>query len=53
MCRQRNELFLRDYGAEMLVETARLWVDLGFYSDAKGGSSASTVSPGPMNTMQL
>jgi trehalose/maltose hydrolase-like predicted phosphorylase len=30
-------LFLRDYGAEMLVETARLWADLGFYSDAKGG----------------
>ena len=30
-----DELFLRDYGAEMLVETARLWVDLGFYSDAK------------------
>ncbi len=23
--------FLHDYGAEMLVETARLWVDLGFY----------------------
>jgi alpha,alpha-trehalose phosphorylase len=32
-----DELFLRDYSAEMLVETARLWVDLGFYSDAKGG----------------
>ena len=32
-----DELFLRDCGAEMLVETARLWLDLGFYSDAKGG----------------
>jgi alpha,alpha-trehalose phosphorylase len=32
-----DELFLRDYGAEMLVETARLWVDLGFYSDTKRG----------------
>ena len=32
-----DELFLREYGAEMLVETARLWVDLGFYSEAKRG----------------
>jgi alpha,alpha-trehalose phosphorylase len=32
-----DEAFLRNYGAEMLVETARLWRDLGFYSDAKGG----------------
>src|SRR5262245_61294137 len=30
-----DELFLRDCGAEMLVETARLWLDLGFYSGAK------------------
>ncbi len=29
--------FLRREGAEMLVETARLWADLGFYSDRKGG----------------
>jgi alpha,alpha-trehalose phosphorylase len=28
--------FLHDYGAEMLVETARLWSDLGFYSERKG-----------------
>jgi alpha,alpha-trehalose phosphorylase len=33
-----DERFLRDCGAEMLVETARLWVDLGFYSDAKRGA---------------
>src|SRR4051795_11375342 len=32
-----DEAFLETCGAEMLVETARLWVDLGFYSDAKGG----------------
>lgn len=25
--------FLYKYGAEMLVETARLWLDLGFYTD--------------------
>jgi len=30
-----DEPFLRDCGAEMLVETARLWLDLGFYSDRK------------------
>jgi len=45
-----DESFLRDYGAEMLVETARLWLDLGFYSPGKAGNSASTPSPGPMNT---
>src|SRR2546428_8412943 len=28
-----DEQFLQDYGAEMLVETARLWLDLRFYSD--------------------
>ena len=27
-----DEEFLFDYGAEMLIETARLWADLGFYS---------------------
>ena len=32
-----DEPFLQDCGAEMLVETARLWLDLGFYSDAEGG----------------
>ena len=33
--------FLYDEGAEMLVETARLWADLGFYSQMKGANSAS------------
>ncbi len=28
-----DERFLYEYGAEILVETARLWADLGFYSD--------------------
>jgi alpha,alpha-trehalose phosphorylase len=45
-----DEQFLHDYGAEMLVETARLWLDLGFYSARKGGPSASMASPGPTNT---
>src|SRR4029453_5495939 len=42
-----DELFLRDYGAEMLVETARLWTDLGFYSDAKGGQFCINGVTGP------
>ncbi|MEE8354296.1 MAG: hypothetical protein V3S09_00580, partial [Candidatus Bathyarchaeia archaeon] len=28
-----DEEFLFKYGAEMLIETARLWADLGFYGD--------------------
>ena len=31
-----DQEFLREYGAEMLVETARLWYDLGFFSDRHG-----------------
>ena len=30
--------FLYDFGAEMLVETARLWVDMGCYPDGADGS---------------
>jgi alpha,alpha-trehalose phosphorylase len=48
-----DESFLRDYGAEMLVETARLWLDLGFYSDAKGGKFCinSVTGPDEYNTV--
>ena len=42
-----DEAFLRDCGAEMLVETARLWLDLGFYSDAKGGKFCINGVTGP------
>jgi alpha,alpha-trehalose phosphorylase len=42
-----DEAFLRTYGAEMLVETARLWLDLGFYSDAKGGRFCINGVTGP------
>jgi alpha,alpha-trehalose phosphorylase len=42
-----DEQFLRDCGAEMLVETARLWVDLGFYSDQKGGKFCINGVTGP------
>jgi len=48
-----DESFLRDYGAEMLVETARLWRDLGFYSHAKGGKFCinSVTGPDEYNTV--
>jgi len=48
-----DESFLRDCGAEMLVETARLWLDLGFYSDAKGGKFCinSVTGPDEYNTV--
>jgi alpha,alpha-trehalose phosphorylase len=42
-----DELFLQDCGAEMLVETARLWLDLGFYSDRKGGKFCINGVTGP------
>jgi alpha,alpha-trehalose phosphorylase len=42
-----DERFLRDYGAEMLVETARLWLDLGFYSETKGGKFCINGVTGP------
>ena len=42
-----DEQFLQDCGAEMLVETARLWLDLGFYSDRKGGQFCINGVTGP------
>ena len=42
-----DKLFLREYGAEMLVETARLWADLGFYSEAKRGKFCINGVTGP------
>jgi alpha,alpha-trehalose phosphorylase len=42
-----DEVFLREFGAEMLVETARLWADLGFYSDAKQGKFCINGVTGP------
>jgi alpha,alpha-trehalose phosphorylase len=42
-----DDSFLRDYGAEMLVETARFWVDLGFYSETKGGKFCINGVTGP------
>jgi alpha,alpha-trehalose phosphorylase len=42
-----DEMFLQRWGAEMLVETARLWLDLGFYSEAKGGKFCINGVTGP------
>lgn len=42
-----DEVFLREFGAEMLVETARLWADLGFYSDNKQGKFCINGVTGP------
>jgi alpha,alpha-trehalose phosphorylase len=48
-----DDAFLRDYGAEMLVETARLWLSLGFYLEAKGGKFCinSVTGPDEYNTV--
>ncbi len=42
-----DEEFLEKCGAEMLVETARLWCDLGFYSKTKGGQFCINGVTGP------
>src|SRR5690349_11731668 len=42
-----DEEFLERCGAEMLVETARLWVDLGFYSPRQGGKFCINAVTGP------
>jgi alpha,alpha-trehalose phosphorylase len=39
--------FLYEYGAEMLVETARLWYDLGFFSERKEGRFCIDRVTGP------
>jgi len=42
-----DEKFLLDAGAEMLVETARLWCDLGFFSEELDGRFSITGVTGP------
>ncbi|WFU75573.1 glycosyl hydrolase family 65 protein [Bradyrhizobium sp. CB2312] len=42
-----DDAFLQSFGAEMLVETARLWADLGFYSGAKGEKFCINGVTGP------
>lgn len=42
-----DKAFMEDYGGEILVETARLWADLGFFSDAKQGHFVINGVTGP------
>jgi alpha,alpha-trehalose phosphorylase len=42
-----DDAFLRQEGAEMLVETARLWRDLGFFSDRREGRFCLVGVTGP------
>jgi alpha,alpha-trehalose phosphorylase len=39
--------FLCESGAELIVETARLWMDLGFFSEQKGGAFCINGVTGP------
>src|SRR5262249_1027308 len=42
-----DDEFLGRYGAEILVETARLWYDLGLFSERKGGRFCIHSVTGP------
>lgn len=42
-----DQEFLHECGAEILVETARLWYDLGFFSDRQGGKFCIHGVTGP------
>jgi alpha,alpha-trehalose phosphorylase len=42
-----DEEFLHKYGAEMLVETARSWNDVGFYAENNGGKFCIHGVTGP------
>ena len=42
-----DEEFLRGFGAEILVETARFWYDLGFFSDRQDGKFCIHGVTGP------
>ncbi len=39
--------FLRDYGAEMLVETARVFADVGCFAECRGGKYCICAVTGP------
>lgn len=42
-----DKQFMLNYGVEMLVETARLWYDLGFFNSNKGGQFCINEVTGP------
>jgi alpha,alpha-trehalose phosphorylase len=39
--------FLEQYGAELLIETARFWFDIGFFSERRGGRFCINGVTGP------
>jgi alpha,alpha-trehalose phosphorylase len=42
-----DQAFLRNYGAEMLFETARIWLDIGHYNPRRGGAFCLHAVTGP------
>ncbi len=42
-----DQEFLERQGAEILIETARMWADLGFFSERKGGKFCINGVTGP------
>ncbi|HUJ46610.1 MAG TPA: glycosyl hydrolase family 65 protein, partial [Rhizomicrobium sp.] len=42
-----DDEFLWNFGAEMLVETARFWLSMGFYSDRREGKFCINAVTGP------
>jgi alpha,alpha-trehalose phosphorylase len=42
-----DQAFMEECGAEMLIETARLWFDLGFFSERRGGRFCIDGVTGP------
>ena len=47
----KDQAFLYEYGAEILVETARLWADLGFYDQEGNFQIHGVTGPDEYNTM--
>ncbi|HEN46754.1 MAG TPA: beta-phosphoglucomutase, partial [Mizugakiibacter sp.] len=42
-----DEVFLREYGAEMLFETARIWMDIGHFNPRRDGAFCIHEVTGP------
>jgi alpha,alpha-trehalose phosphorylase len=42
-----DTVFMEEYGAEILIETARFWADLGFFSERKQGKFVINGVTGP------
>lgn len=42
-----DEAFLRDMGAEMLCETARIWLQIGYFNPRRGGAFCIPEVTGP------